>query len=208
MEKIHEYVYAGEVLEFVGKAKHFTDILQNEITDRTAFIDELLAVMPSMYSAFTVIPSNNPIFDGDNEKFVTEEEWSRVFQNIAGIMGSQNEYLDVPEEEEYDRLELISRSLAEDITDVYQDIKDFLDLFRNGNEEVMNDALWECRQNFQNYWGTKLLRASCQLHKISVMDNDLLDQKDRVWEEKHSTREYNTDEWILSKRQKDTGENE
>jgi hypothetical protein len=209
MKNIHEYVYADEVLDFVRKAKGFVDLLgENQIDERADFLEELLTIMPALYSAFLTIPANEPLFEGSNEKFVTEEDWSKVFQNISGILGSQNEYIDVPEEDEYDRLELISRSLAEDITDVYQDIKDFLSLFRNGNEEVMNDALWECRQNFQNYWGSRLLRASYHLHKILVTDNDILDQKDREWEEKHSTREYNTDEWIISKRQKDAGEHE
>ena len=41
------------------------------------------------------------------------------------------------------------------MADIYQDIKDFLLLYQTGTEEVMNDAVWECRLNFENFLGTE-----------------------------------------------------
>jgi hypothetical protein len=206
MENLHEYVYSDEVLDFVKKGNELTDILTpSDDFDQKDFVVALLRILPGMYSSIQNIPVTEPVFDGGNEKFVSEEEWSAIFQYVAGIMGSQNEYLDIPSEEEYDRTEIISRSLSEDLADIYQDIRDFLELYRNGTEEIMNDAMWECRMNFESYWGEKVLRASLSLHRTMSRDDETRRRMDQEWEDKHGGREINTDNWILSKRQKDFG---
>ncbi len=203
MKNIHDFVYSTEVLEFVKISKDFIDMLQDEQPeDRKDFIEKSLQILPMMYAKLLVVPSNEPEFDSGNEKHVTEEEWSGIYQKIYGILASQNEYLDIPEEEEYDRMEIISRELSDDLADIYQDVKDFLENFRMGVEEVMNDAIWECRVNFENYWGKKLLRASLNLHKSYTRDVETLEKMDSAFDEKHSGKKINTDEWFLSKRQR------
>lgn len=206
MQKIHDLVYSTEVLEFVKTAKDLTDFLSEDFPEeRNEFIRKSLTILPLLYSKFLHIPPNQPVFEGGNEKRVTEEEWSAVYQRIYGILGSQNEYIDLPEDDEYDRMEVISRELSEDLSDIYQDIKDFLEVFRVGTEEVMNDVLWECRLNFENYWGKKVLRASLNLHKSLTRDSDMLEKMDSRFDEKHSGKEIDTNEWFISKRQQNAG---
>ncbi|MFW5645481.1 MAG: DUF5063 domain-containing protein [Bacteroidota bacterium] len=208
-EELHDYVYSTEVLEFVKKCKYFTDLVDSALPEeRKELVIELLKILPGLYSDMIGLPVREPVLDAGNEKIVTEEKWSEVFQKLAANLGSQNEYIDIPEEEEFDRLDVISRELSEDIADIYQDLKDFIEIFRLGTEEVMNDVLWECRINFENYWGTKLLRASLHLHKIMIRDEDVLEKMDREYEEK-SSRKIRADEWHLTKRQneiRDDGE--
>lgn len=206
MKNIHDLVYSGEVLEFVQQCKSFTDIMEEEITgDRSEFIIRLLKILPAIYSGMMSIPPNEPVFDAENEKAVTEEDWSKVYQKVAVIMSSQNEYLDLPDDDEFDQMDVISRELSEDLADTYQDLKDFIEVFKIGTEEVMNDVLWDCRVNFENYWGEKLLRASLNLHKIMMKDDEILEKMDREYEEKSGHREYRTDEWFITKRQNETG---
>ena len=208
MENLKEFVYSSEVLEFVKISKDFIDFLQDEMPEeRKDFIGKSLQLLPQMYANMMSIPPNEPEFDSGGQKHVTEEEWSGVYQKIYGILASQNEYLDIPEQEEYDRMEIISRELSDDLADIYQDVKDFLENFRMGVEEVMNDAIWECRVNFENYWGKKLLRASLNLHKSYTRDVEILEKMDSAFDEKHSGKKINTDEWFLSKRQRSGDDN-
>jgi hypothetical protein len=207
MENLHNFVYSSEVLEFVKKCKSFTDLLEDDMPgDRKDFIISLLRTLPDLYSSMISLPPNEPVFDAENEKFVTEEKWSQIFQKVASLLGSQNEYLDVPEDDEYDRLDVISRELSEDISDIYQDIRDFTEVFRVGTEEVMNDVLWDCRINFENYWGKKLLRASLNLHKIMIRDEEILEKMDQEFEDKSGGREYKADDWFITKRQNEAGD--
>jgi len=205
MDKLHEYVYSDEVLDFVKKCKILTDLLEDDHSEeRAIFILQLLQILPDLYSSMMLLPANEPVFDEENEKYVTEEKWSEIYQKIYSILGSQNEYLDLPDEEEFDRLDIISRDLSEDLSDIYQDIKDFTEVFRTGTDEVMNDVLWECRTNFENYWGKKLLRASFNLHKIMIRDEEILEKMDSEFKERSAGREYRADEWFISKRQNET----
>ncbi len=207
MSTIHDLVYSPEALEFVKNAGAFAEMMTGpQPDDRKVFVRKVLTLLPAMYSGILRVPVTEPVYEGENEKFITEEEWSSVYQLVLNVMGSQNEYLDIPDEDEYDRMELISREISEDLADIYQDIGNFLGLYRNGTEEIMNDALWECMLNFENFWGAKILRVSAALHRILVMDEETLEQMDREGEEKSRGKRINTDEWFISKRQKDIGE--
>ena len=50
----------------------------------------------------------------------------------------------------------LTASISENLADIYQDLKDFALSYRTGDEFVMQEALWECVDNFKNYWGQKL----------------------------------------------------
>jgi hypothetical protein len=206
MEKIHDFVYSAEVLEFVRSCKSFVDILEEDTPEvRADFVIRLLQLLPSVYSGLMKLPPNEPVLDQESEKTVSEEQWSQIYQKVAVLMSSQNEYLDLPEDDEFDRMDVISRELSEDLADIYQDLKDFLEVFKIGTEEVMNDVMWECRVNFENYWGEKLLRASLNLHKIMIQDEEILEKMDREFEEKSTRREYKADDWFLTRRQNEAG---
>lgn len=204
MENIHDFVYSPEVLDFVKVSKDFVDLLESDLPEeRKVFTQRILQILPDLYAKMISLPPNEPEDDSGNQKHVTEEEWSSVYQKIYGNLASQNEYLDIPEDTEYDRLEIISRELSEDLSDIFQDIKDFLENFRVGNEDVMNNAIWDCMVNFENYWGTKLLRASLNLHKSYTRDVEILEKMDSVFMEKHGGKEIDTNEWFISKRQQE-----
>lgn len=207
VEQGDNYIYSEEVLNFVRNCKKFTDMLEREDADRRKeSILELLGILPALYSSMIRLRPESPVYTMPAEKFVTEEKWASVYRYVAGIMGSQNEYLDLPGDDEYDRLDIISRELSEDLADIYQDVKDFTEVFRYGSEEIMSEALWECRSAFENYWGEKSLRASLNLHKILMRDEETLEKMDREFEEKPGGREIRTDEWFISKRQNEAGE--
>ncbi|HYW97428.1 MAG TPA: DUF5063 domain-containing protein [Bacteroidales bacterium] len=206
MKNLHDLVYSEDVLDFVKQVGHFSVLVTGDtVTERKNFVIELLKVLPAMYSSMLRIQVGEPFYNAGNEKFVSEEDWSTIYQRVLSITGSQNEYLGIPDDDEYDRMDLISREISEDVADIYQDVRDFIELYRNGTEEIMNDALWECRMNFESYWGKKLLRVCGALHNIMLMDEDALGRMDQEWEEKHGGKEINTDEWFISKRQKDLG---
>jgi hypothetical protein len=204
MENLHQFVYSPEVLNFIRECKLFTDLMeQEESGDRDEMVGILLENLPALYAGMMRIPQTEAVFDTGNEKFVTEEDWAAVYKRVYVVMGSQNEYTDIPENEDYDRSELITRELSEDLADIYQDVKDFIMLYRNGTDEIMNDAIWECRMNFENYWGEKLLRASRQLHAILIRDPEILDEMDREFNESGGRKDIDARDWIISRKQRD-----
>ena len=64
-------------------------------------------------------------------------------------------------------------SIAENITDIYQDLKDFLLAYRIGTVDVMKAALLECQTNFEQYWGQRLVNGLRAIHNLVYGDADL-----------------------------------
>jgi hypothetical protein len=96
---------------------------------------------------------------------ISEDEWSRIFQKFGRLPVST--YSDVfnPLKEK----EPVTCNLADDLADIYRDIKGGLVLFDSRHPI---DAAWEWRFGFQTHWGHHLLGAQRAIHEY-LADEDL-----------------------------------
>ena len=69
----------------------------------------------------------------------------------------------------------IAAFISENLADVYQDVGNFVSLFRQGNEEVMLQSIALCRTNFQEFWGQQLLNALKALHAARYSDDEIIE---------------------------------
>lgn len=166
-------VYAPEVVEFVKSANAYCKWLEEPgHSGSMAFIRASLQMLSRVYYTFVNIDKIEPVMENSNEKFVTEEDWSLIYQDVMNLLGKHNEYLRIADDNEFDRSDLVSHKISEDLADIYQDLKNFTLQYRQGVEEIMNDAVWEVMDNFENYWGGKLLNALQALNKLYVLKID------------------------------------
>ncbi len=206
MDDHNKILYSEEVLEFVRLSQEYCSLLETPLDlSQNQFIRFSLYSLPAIYSAMTRIPQLESVFDQGNEKFVSEQDWSDVYRKITGCMEGNNDFLDIPAENEFDRSELITRKVSEDMSDIYQDLRDFLEIFRNAPEDVMNDALWECQNNFLSFWGSKTLRVSLALHKIYIGE---LNADENIAGKDAQPTKIDTRNWFISKRQTEFREEE
>jgi len=206
MNNFSNILYSHEVLEFVKSAQDFCRWVEDpDISDKKSFIRDGLGIITRLYSYIIQISGIEPVFNELNEKFVTEEDWARIYRKITTVLGEQDDYLDIPDISEFDRTELITRKISEDISDIYQDLRDFLEVFRNSPEEIMNDALWECKTTFENIWGEKLLRVTRAMHKNYF---DFQSREDFPGIDKYDDplKNIDTRDWFISKRQQEFGD--
>jgi len=206
METQTKILYSEEVLEFVRLSKEYCTLLETDLElSQDEFIRFSLYSLPAVYSAMIRIPQLESIFDEGSEKFVSEQSWSEVYRKIASCMEGNNDFLDIPAEAEFDRSELITRKVSEDMSDIYQDLRDFLEIYRNAPEDVMNDALWECQNNFISFWGSKSLRVSSALHKIYIGE---IKSDENIIDKDTEPAKIDTRNWFISKRQQEYNEDE
>ncbi len=95
-------------------------------------------------------------------------------------------------------------SISENMADMYQDAKDFLLLYQTGTNEIMNDAVWECRLNFENFWGQKLVNSMRAIHKF-LYSGETIGKLEEDNEDRDENRD--TSDWFITRRQKDYREN-
>lgn len=173
-EELNDHiVYSPEVVEFVRLSNSYCLLLEGlpEIGSEE-FVEDSLSLLSSIYSLVIKMKRTEPVLDGGSEKFVSEQLWSGIYQKIAQLLGSNNEYLRKAGEDEFDRSDLVTHTISEDLSDVYQELRDFTELYSRGLEEIMNDALWEIQENFGEHWGGKLLNALSALHQVYIKGVD------------------------------------
>jgi len=194
-------VYSRNVIEFVAVANEYC-----KYTEHASELngDELLKILqrilPLLYLKASLLPQLNPCFEDGNEKFVTESDWVIIHDTLREKFGTANDYLEVFDEKINDSEEHVLSSMSENMADIYQDMKDFLLLYQTGTAEVMNDAVWECRMNFENFWGQKLVNSMRAIHKFIYSGEEIGKVENDVDE---NEKRRDTSDWFIARRQKD-----
>ncbi len=194
-------VYSGAVIEFVAVAREVCSFMEQvDGFEKPVFIDKTRKILPLLYYKSVMLPATEAVYEDGPEKFVSEQEWQVIHDSVLGKLGRHNDYPEVMDPVMRDTDDSVGGSIAENLADIYQDLKDFVMVYRMGTVELMNDALWECMQHFDQDWGQKLLNCLRALHNLLHGQEDLSDDDNEDSPENGTTE--NTNDWIFSKRQR------
>jgi hypothetical protein len=200
MDNQSDPVYSHNVIEFVAVANEYCKYAEHASELKGEEILKIMQrILPLMYLKATLLPSLEPFFEDGNEKFVTEADWNRIHDSLKQKLGVANDFTEELSERFDDSEIPVPVTVAENMADIYQDARDFLLLYQTGTNEVMNDALWECRMNFENLWGKKLLNTLWAIHRFIYSGEEMGDAENKMKED----NERKTDAWFISRRQKD-----
>jgi hypothetical protein len=162
-----DIVFSRDTVEFVTVAAEFCAYLERANSNsRKEFVDTLLKLLPLLYLKAQMLPDEESISDDGLEQFVTEDSYEILRMNIAELLADKDSYLDVFVEEMKYSDTPITKNISEDLADIYQDIKNFVSLFKLGINETMHDAIIECNAHFREYWGQTLVNTLRALHDI------------------------------------------
>jgi len=167
MEDANQAIISQNVIEFVTIANEYCNLVEQIFnTEKKDFIERAIKILPLLYVKGMFLPELELISEDLVEKFVTEEEWQTINNDVANILENDNMYIEVfdPLEESEEAKEVY---LSENLADIYQDIKDFISLYHQGTLESMNDAIVECKNYFKQYWGQRAANAIRVLHHLN-----------------------------------------
>ncbi|HDP75240.1 MAG TPA: DUF5063 domain-containing protein [Bacteroidales bacterium] len=203
---IKDVVYSRNVVEFVTVAKEFCAFLEGcEKHTARSFVGACNKVLPLLYYKATLLPETEPVYDETNEQFVTESDYSTIENKVEYLLGQHNQYVEVNDPRVDELTGLYTASIAEYLADIYQDLKNFVLRYQVGNTYVMNDALWECINNFKDFWGIRLANLIRAFHILAHQNIDLDNIKHP---DKSEGAERNTSDWFVTRRQQDMDHNE
>jgi hypothetical protein len=203
MDNNSDPVYSRHIVEFVAVANEYCKYAEyaSEMNGEE-LLKILQRLLPLLYLKATFLPELTPFFEEGNEKFVREADWAEIHDTLKRKFGSANDYLEALDDRMNDSETPVVASLSENMADIYQDLKDFVLLYQTGTLEVMNDALWECKMNFENYWGQKLVNALRAIHKF-ICSGDSINEEDTGQNNGEDKRDKS--DWFISRRQKEFG---
>lgn len=174
-------VYSSAVIEFVTVAAETCLLLERAAdTSREDFIEKSLKILPLLYLKAELITIPESVYDDEPERFVTEEDYLYVKEQVEQLLGAEDSYLEVFHPDMSLSDTPIAAFVSENMADIYQEIKDFAANYQTMDADVMNDALVACLQAFGEHWGQKLLNSLRALHTVRYSDRFEAEETEEV----------------------------
>ncbi len=155
-------VYSKQVLEFITVANEyclFFEKAENYTSDD--IIRYFHKITPLLYLKGSVLPHVDVTDELFNERYVTEEQWENIFKTLREKFGESDLYYTLDHNNDSEE-----SSLADNMADIYQDMKDFVMLYQKPYEYSKENAVSEIRRLFRQHWGIRVLSALNAIHRI------------------------------------------
>jgi hypothetical protein len=177
MNDISEHpVYSKSVLEFITVANDFSMTMSRiESLKITWLTNYLQKILPLLYIKGSLLPSIEVTNPEANERFFTEEEWEFLFNQFRLKFAGDNEFWFIDPSTSYN--DPVKASLAESLTDICQDLKDFLTLYQKNSLDAKENAVNEVRISFEKRWGFLLVNVHKVLHYL-IMNSRQQDERE------------------------------
>ena len=135
-------------------------------------------LLPLIYLKASLLPDIDANDDSAAaEHFVTEEQWEDLFNTLSIKLGHDDIYyfVDLAEKSHSDP---VRASLAENLTDIYQDLKDFVLLFQKPFRSSQGNTVRDCKYLFETRYGYSLVKAQQAIHYLLFTPTDTMDYSD------------------------------
>jgi hypothetical protein len=133
--------------------------------------DELLRqcldILPPLYHAASRLPETELDDDDDPEgRELTHEQWAQIFNELLGLLGEDHAYREVFDPTARDVEESLLGSLADDLADIYRDLRDNLNSWAEQGDRSPSHVLWLARFHWLHHWGCHAVDAIRYLHYL------------------------------------------
>ncbi len=166
MEKNKEQK-VNEAALLVNLCSQYCKILDKSEKDEIGdFLEKTAFKLMEIYKQTFKINRFQTRYESEAEKFLTEKQYNKLLKKLKEFFGKRDTYNEIIDPNKPASQSVFQASLAEDLTDIYQDFYDFAEWYSLGTLESINDSVIECLNNFEKYWGIKLLNALRAIHMI------------------------------------------
>lgn len=164
---INQQVYSKDIVEFVTVGVEYCSLIERagEFA-RKEFVLKLVRILPLLYIKATLLPDEACDEIDELQNYVTEEQYEYLRALVSRQLAEKDDYLEVFEADMAYSDAPLAASVSEGLADIYQDVRDLLEIYRLGNEDLSQLAVARCRNNFATYWGQKLVNVMRPLHAI------------------------------------------
>lgn len=158
---------SNNTLALIALANEYCSTVEHsrETADPTDFIDAMLRLLPRIY-----IAANDIHTDGTPDTYINdvleEEYYDTVRRDVETVMGEDDTYLDVFEEDMKYSDTPIGASIAEGVADLFQVMYNFVETVREAPIDVINDATSVLREDFDAYWSRTLCNVLRALNAV------------------------------------------
>lgn len=166
----NQFIYSKNVIELVTVVAETCLLLENcGQLSKEEFIQKSVKLFPLLYLKTTLVEMEETD-DDSSERFVTEDDYLYIKQQIETLLGADDAFLEVFHPDMPYSDTPIASFVSENIADIYQELKDFAANYQIGETYIMESALYNYLQAFAEHWGQKLLNILRALHALRYND--------------------------------------
>ncbi len=123
-------------------------------------------IAPLLYLKGTMLPTAEPDDTSINERFVTEEQWEELFNTLREKFGEDDLYYIHDHHQDS-----VQASLADNMADIYQEMKDFVMQYRKRQLQSQLNAIAQLASMLPGRWGPALLNGLGATHMLIYRDH-------------------------------------
>jgi hypothetical protein len=196
-EELNSIAYSKNVIELITVANEFCSFLErSEEFESDVFHSRLQKILPLLYLKASLLPEFEFEPEDELEKFVTEIDYNVIQDKVILHTGGGDDYQEVFVSGMQFSESALTANISENIADIYQEMKDLIMSFRTMNDEVMEQAIWECRNNFSHLWGQTLVNCLRAVHNLIYNENNEEDQKPAKKDKKELKKKNRKPDWL------------
>ncbi len=172
----NEPVYSKNVIEMLTLANEYSLFVEKaEDYSKEDIIEYMRKIFPLLYLKACLLPLVIPENEEANERYITHETWENIFNALRNKFQNEDEYFYI-DHSNISENDPIKASLADNLTDVYQDLKDFVTLYQKNTFDAKENAVFQIKSLFEKHWGYRIVNALKYLHYLKHKDLPLDDE--------------------------------
>ncbi len=148
----------------VEAARVYCDLIDHVDGSNSAWLEQMARVLPRLHAAIAEL-DQSACTSGACSLSQDLDDRFELFSRLRGLLGERDSYwmeFDVSADGQY-----MSGSLADDLTDIFCDLKSGLDMIE-GHPEEANKALDAWRSSYKAHWGQHLMDAQRHLYALDA----------------------------------------
>ncbi len=155
-------------LAFIGLCNEYCQTLESaRETECDDFIAAMLRLLPRIYITARDLKIDDlgleePYIDGR----LDEDYYDSIRRSIENLLGPDDTYLEVFEEDMKYSDTPIAASVSEGLADIFQVLYNFLEAIKDVPNELIDQALIAVKDDFQSYWSRILCNVMRALNHI------------------------------------------
>lgn len=155
-------------LAFIGLSNEYCHAVEQAAdTEREDFVASMTRLLPRIYISAADLSAENDMEDVYYiDDSLDEESYDAVRRGIESVLGEDDTYLEVFEEDMKYSDTPIAASVAEGLSDIYQVLFNFLSAVKDSTEDNIVSALILVGEDFRQYWSRPLCNVLRALNHI------------------------------------------
>lgn len=165
----------NNALAFMALCNEYCQALENaREMERDDFVATMLRLLPRIYISATDVNADAAVVEESYIAGTLEEDYyDSVRRSVENLLGPDDTYLEVFEEDMKYSDTPIAASISEGLADIFQVLYNFLDTVKDVPEELILMGLAAVKEDFGAYWSRILcnvLRALNHVRYNSIAD--------------------------------------